>query len=83
MTDFPPLPPHPIRRSFIRSAGPLSNNGWTGAEVDAIQAIQREAALWALEEAAKVCDACLSTYIEGYGPPDAGAAIRALKEKIE
>ena len=50
------------------------------------RAIQREAAIWALEEAAKlatatVCDTHLPTGVKIYGTR-AGAAIRALKGKI-
>ena len=55
-----------------------------------IRAIQRAAALWALEEAAKVCEELWPEMHKYWGPgqaraacEDCAAAIRALKEKIE
>ena len=80
---LPDLPAHPVRRSFIRSSGTLSNNGWTSAEADAIRQIQREAYIAALEEAAKLLDELHAkdtlTNYHGF----AANKVRALKEKIE
>ena len=75
---LPDLPAHPVRRSFIRSSGTLSNNGWTSAEADAIRQIQREAYIAALEEAAKVADA-----YAGAVARNIANAIRILKGEIE
>ena len=75
---LPDLPAHPVRRSFIRSSGTLSNNGWTSAEADAIRQIQREAYIAALEEAAE-----LVLLYWGRSFAETVEGIRALKEKIE
>jgi len=56
-----------------------------------IRAIQREAAIWALEEAAKVCETTYQEYKSSRfvtlpqfaGGDDCADAIRALKEQIE
>ena len=81
---LPDLPAHPVRRSFIRSSGTLSNNGWTSAEADAIRQIQREAALWALEEAAKVINPPrFANEADRIIAWDCVNAILALKEQIE
>ena len=56
-----------------------------------LRAIQREAAIWALEEAAKVCETTYQEYKSSRfvtlpqfaGGDDCADAIRALKEQIE